>query len=219
MSSDSLNQSFYQWGSFSPFDQDIGLGILAEQVIALSASVPLLDDSWGVSATYTTGSTIGNKGGFRVQKLLTNRSRNPVMNCVFKLNQTADTILYIGLWDSASTAPAGTDPLNAKNGFALVIDGANFKIAHNDAGGATVFDNLQPEVAVDTSTYILRIDVADNNAFRLSLTKYSTVNAASTLTVTSEIPDPTQFLTGVLVTETAAAAAKSINVHRWEMFC
>ena len=231
---ETLDATNYLWGALNPLAAAAGarhLGIFTDAVfVPVTFGTSFLDNVWGPSATYATAAaTIGSTGGLTLYTLVTNRSRSPVMNAVFKLNQTADTLLYIGFydtpWESGNPTPAGTNPLNARSGVALVIESGNFKVAHNNGSGVTVFDELpsltgSSTTPADTNFHTLQIRADEPNArFVTELNKFSAYSPQSGLTLTADIPASTTPLVGCIVIETQAAASKQFVIHRWEMYC
>lgn len=228
-----LENTNYLWGAFNPINahaENKHLGIFNMQYTPFSFGVPFLDDVWGPSATFSTAAaTIGSLGGATLYKHVTNRKRSPVMNCVFKLNDISDVLLYIGFfdgsWESDPTGATGTDPLNGRSGIALIIRSGNFEVAHNDGTGATVFDPLPSGAGplttpVDTIFHTFQITADDpNGRFIVELNKYSAFGVVSRLVVNTEIPSSTTPLTPMVRIETEVAATKSFVLHRWELWC
>jgi hypothetical protein len=165
----------------------------------------------GSQAAFTTGSTSGNQAGFRTTENIGERSHNPFnIECRFSLNATTTIRGFIGFVDDKSAFRSGGDMLNAKSGVGIAWDSAtfgNFKIAHNDGVGATVFDDWSTPKALDTSGHTFTIQ-ANNASSRFELY----IDGLTVSNLTTDIPSSGTEMALQCYVETSSAATKQFFI-------
>lgn len=166
-------------------------------------------------ATKTATPASGDNGGWKIAAAITCRAWNPSIFVRFRLNQTADCRMWIGLWSDLASDPSGDDALNARSGVTFGIGAANntvgtgstvgWQVAHNDSSGATVLDTVGP--AADTNVHTIEIVAVDGS----SKFKYS-LDGAAYVDVSTDIPATATALTFITQIETSAAAQKTLDL-------
>lgn len=156
-----------------------------------------------------------DKGGWRIAAAITCRAWNPTFFCRFRLNQTADTRLWLGITGDLAADPTGDDALNAKSGVMFGIGVVNntvgtgstvgWQLMHNDGTGATVSDTVGP--AADTNIHTIEIKAVDaSSKFQYSL------DGGAFVDVTTDIPAPATALSFIAELQTSAAAQKTMDL-------
>jgi hypothetical protein len=168
------------------------------------------DPTHGHSLTIATGTTLGTQAGSRCNHSpqVFIRAYNPTYLAKFKLETTTLQELYFGFRSSSSSFVVGEDPLNATNGFGLVMrsDDTNFQIAHNDASGATVFDDTG--FPIDTGVHVIFLRAVESvPAFEWKL------DGGQWNRVTTEIPSQTSGLNIEQAIRNNEAADKSMKLY------
>ena len=157
-----------------------------------------------------SGTTLGNKGGFRMAASgMSIREWNPRTRFRIALGSTTLRRDYFG-FASLNADLTGDDPLNGASGFMfgyLAATSANYLIMHNDGTGATV--NIDTGIAASTATKIVSL-VYDNANSRFS---YS-IDGGAYSHVTTELPAAGANLTMHMTLETnESGVAKSDRIY------
>lgn len=208
-------RTLLKYGAHTHTSNTAATGVLSAFVTAAAGTHTYsYHNTLGGLSLYTTGTTSGNQAGFRCNSTLTRRARNSILYAQFWIDTTSSCLIFIGFHSTPATLVSGTDPLNAKSGVMLTTNGGNFRVAHNDGSGATVFDDFSPTRTVNTSTYMLKI-IANDTAGSY----YVEINDGTTLyskTLTTDIPAQATGLGGTALVETATTAARTLNLSVFE---
>lgn len=189
---------------------DIGIGCLTGFLTGVGTWGYGFDNDHGPYGTLTTGSTSGDDAGLYTNSTLTRVARDFRLDAAFSLNSTSDIRPFIGMFTGGT--PGGSDPLSGDHGFALTVDSSNFKIAHNDGTGATVFSDFSPSKIADTGYHRLRIQ-ADSSTPSITA---DLDRGTNTVTVSSDIPSSSWGIKGCALVETQTSAAKSMGLYLYE---
>src|SRR6476469_5733127 len=155
-----------------------------------------------------TGTTQGNKGGFRMNTTVALRKWNPKLFCRFQLNDATNMRLYIGLMGVSE--PIGDSTFDAGVvGFLIGFRSTDtlYQVINNDATGSTVVANATTDgsttITMDTTSQIKVWIVADeaNSKF------WYKINNGAYQGVTADIPSSTNSLTWMCQCEKSDAAA------------
>ena len=200
-----ISDGTYWWlnGSPSPFSTrrfgyfsmsasaTVGAGMLGAFSTATGAgsqNFALTDSANGRFITGITGTTTGNKGGWRIASILSARRWNIRMRFRFKLVSTTLQRAYLGFFGTSNppTEPTGDDPFNGANlqGFCFgCISGAtNFEIISNDNADATVVTSTG--TALDTNVHTVSlVGDEDNSRFswKLDSGSYNHISTAASI--------------------------------------
>jgi hypothetical protein len=155
---------------------------------------------------WTSLATIGDNVGMKSFSAFTCRLWNPRMTVRFRINDTTNTRLYIGM-SSAVADPSGDDPLNALSGalFGKVSTDASWAFMHNDGSGVTVVDDSG--IAADTNIHKIEVMGNSSGSFTWQLDE-GAIN-----TVTTEIPASATQLQPFVEIETVDANAKTFDLY------
>lgn len=156
-----------QWSGYSA-SSGSGDGIFGSEFTSpaagtIAAALTVTDkDRWLI---FPTLGTTGSVAGPRINNgLITARGLNPVYHCRFRLVQTTNSTLFIGLKDNTNIT--GDDMLNALTGIGVGwrSTDTNFQIFHNDAAGATVVTQIVPTTAKNGLMHVVEIKAIDQLA-------------------------------------------------------
>jgi hypothetical protein len=208
-----------RWGIMTWGAHTIGDGMLNLTTAATGAGGQTFaaDNTNGRYLLCVTGTTIGNKGGYRVSSgSMVMRQWNPRMRFRFLLNATTDHTLSRGYFGfTTNVEPTGDDPLNARSGFMIgwISTSTNFIVIRNDVTGATDLSGNVAATAQALDTFMHTVSiVADEPNSRWSV-KW---DANDYVHYTTDIPVNTAAMTIFFHNETAEISAK--NFRLFSMF-
>jgi hypothetical protein len=149
-----------------------GEGLLISSIGAGTQS-GVTDATVGRGVQYATGTSAGTWAGSRGPTQTSIRQYNPIFRLKFRLDQdnTGNVLrFFAGLATNTAVLPNTDDPLNAINGFGVLINSTDttFTIGHNDNSGATVQTAITGTPALDTSVHTIEI-IADDGGTRFGL--------------------------------------------------
>jgi hypothetical protein len=127
--------------------------------------------------TFTTDNSDASVAGFKSVVTLTRRSYNPVLNFRFKVGNTGNSRVWMGLSTESSmdTNAGGNVPLNGgRSGLLFGFDdsNANWQLTYNSGSSTSTF--LSTGVAKNTSVHDLQLEF-DNTAGKIKGTLDGTV--------------------------------------------
>lgn len=164
-----------KWGGFWG-GATSGTGILGGAVGYGNAITGDQSSSTDNFTTFTTDSSDASIAGFKTLCSITRRSYTPVVNYRFKIGNTSNSRVWMGLSTESTIATnaGGDDPLNGGPSglmFGYSDIHSNFQVIYAAAGGASTFIST---TAKNTSTHDLQLEF-DNVAGKIKATLDGTV--------------------------------------------
>lgn len=200
------------WGRYNPVSATFATnlnGLLRASTSSGTVALAALDTTNGLAGTFATAASNGSTGGFNMGLLYTVRNFNPIAKVKMQLSSVAANTRFFFGW-SSSTAAIGNndDMLNAASGFGIskITINTTARISHNDGSGATINDNTSLTWDTNPHTFDLW---ADDNGSQF----YYSIDGATPVAVTSEIPATTTPLNFQIIVITAEAVAKTLSCY------
>jgi hypothetical protein len=151
------------------------------------------------------GAIIGYQSNSSLQ-LITRREWNAFLKVRVKASSTSNSRLYIG-FSSNNTLPASDSPLgNTEHGCIIGFGtaDANFRVFHNDAGGAAISADTGLQKDTEWHTFEMSMVAAGNITCM--------IDGGNSVVVSSRLPGNTTNIFGNIVLELAEAASKDIGI-------
>lgn len=180
------------------------------------------DTRFGPSSFWAnSAATTGSQAGFRTNQTLTSITRAPSLYCSFAPIDvgTGPHIFFIGFHGSSGSFVSGTDPLNARDGIGLVLNGGFFRVAHNDESGSTFFEDFEPAIAEDALPHAVTI-TADTTrpSWFIELYSIGTSDTPPTLQGTLEVTTDIVLAQNETIAATAIMETRENAIHTWVIY-
>lgn len=192
------------------------------EIIALNGAFTIQGDI--VVETGSGSSSINSNGIFRRLTTLAvnndfiqvsgtpmyNRQKEPSFYCRFKLNQTTNQRMFLGLTDQTSSSTISNAPL-AGNYAGLYINTSTSSTFRSCRAGGGAFSSTSLGISIDTNYHDLYIWLKKSgggNSMILQLDSNDRVEYTTT------IPTTVSIMKYALLFATAAATAKSIEIAK-----
>jgi hypothetical protein len=204
------------WGSSSNSVD----GLFLSNGISVGTASAQNSSTDGPYSRWSTGTTLGNNAGHRINRNTTTRQLLPYFQARLRLQNyvSGKTTLYCGLMQGG-TDPTGDDPLNAGNGVILSVrstdGGGNFQIAFNDATGATNFESTG--IPIDTAWHNIKLyldDAAPRVFYKMDNNAWTILNSG---TPSTNIPIQAGSLACQCQIETVDGTDQTIDVYGYEL--
>jgi hypothetical protein len=191
-----------------------GVGMFSNITAAATAGTQFqaLSSTDGRSQLCISGTTSGNKGGYRNSSvMLFTRQQNPRIRFRFKINQSTDAAYYLGFCGSTVPELTGDTPLDNLSGVIFGVmpttSTTNWSICRND--GDATSDMTNTGTAFDTTNIHTLSIVGDDAGSRFSWK----LDSGSYNHLTTEIPAQTTQISFAFMCETRTNAAASFNLY------